>query len=474
MQMMRMAKDVEEEFRDEDDEGDGGLGKKLVGRSENSGFGSKSRSGFNPAQKEMTRSSYSGWNNSIKKTGSQIPISNANSNSSSSLSSTGRKNDGERRGGTFDRWRGVRSEEVEERRIKGLCFKCGGKWHPTQHKCPERSLCVLILGEGEALNDDGEIVALEVEDEVVEEETDAECKILGVLGSMGEYKTMKIGGRLEGIDVVVLIDSGASHNFLTTKLTSALGLPITSMAERKIKLGDGHKVVSKGVCEGVALMLGEMKVVVDALVLDLGGLDVILGVSWLSTLGKIDRGVLVMADGLILKYQKQSFLKLPPVRSQSHQIKLQPDHGAVSVRPYRYPHHQKEEIERQVKELLEAVVIRQSMSAFSSLVILVRKKDKSWRMCVDYRALNKATIPDKYPIPIIDELLDELFGAAIFSKIDLKSGYHQIRVHDDDIHKTAFRTYNGHYEFLVMPFGLMNAPATFQSTMNDLFRPYLR
>ncbi|PNY02722.1 retrotransposon-related protein [Trifolium pratense] len=287
MQMMRMAKDVEEEFRDEDDEGDGGLGKKPLGRNEISGFGSKSRSGFNPAQKEMTRSSYSGWNNSIKKTGSQIPNSNANSNSSSSLSSTGRKHDGERRGGAFDRWRGVRSEEVEERRIKGLCFKCGGKWHPTQHKCPERAMRVLILGEGEVLNDDGEIVTLEVEDEVVEEETDAECKILGVLGSMGEYKTMKIGGRLEGIDVVVLIDSGASHNFVSTKLTSALGLPITSMAERKIKLGDGHKVVSKGVCEGVALMLGEMKVVVDALVLDLGGLDVILGVSWLSTLGKV-------------------------------------------------------------------------------------------------------------------------------------------------------------------------------------------
>lgn len=165
---------------------------------------------------------------------------------------------------------------------------------------------------------------------------------------------------------------------------------------------------------------------------------------------------------------------LPPKRIVGHRIPLKEGSEPVNVRPYRHPHGMKTEIERQVEEMLNLRIIRPSNNPYLSPIIMVKKNDGSWRFYVDYKALNRVTVADKYLIPVIWELLDELQGASYFSKVDLKAGYHQIKMKSEDIHKTAFRTHLGHYEFLVMPFGLINALATFQDMMNSVLRPLLR
>nr|GFB92747.1 putative reverse transcriptase domain, aspartic peptidase domain protein [Tanacetum cinerariifolium] len=150
---------------------------------------------------------------------------------------------------------------------------------------------------------------------------------------------------------------------------------------------------------------------------------------------------------------------IPPVRKVEFSIELIPGAEPISKAPYRMAPIELKELKDQLQELLERGFIRPSVSPWGAPVLFVRKKDGSMRLCINYRVLNKITIRNHYPLPRIDNLIDQLQGAMHFSKIDLRSGYHQLRVKEQDISETAFRTCYGHYEFLVMPFGLTNAPA---------------
>lgn len=179
---------------------------------------------------------------------------------------------------------------------------------------------------------------------------------------------------------------------------------------------------------------------------------------------------------------KQRYIKvfeepkeLPPHRGVfDHLIPLTPGAGRVNIKPYRYPIKQRYIIEQLIQEMLDKGIIQNNSSPFASPVVLVGKKDGSWRLCVDYKELNNRTVKNKYPIPVIDELIDELSGETVFSKMDLRVGYHQMRVKGEDVYKTAFKMHTGHYEFLVMPFGLTIAPASFQEWMSHIFKPLLR
>ncbi|GJX90050.1 putative reverse transcriptase domain-containing protein [Tanacetum coccineum] len=145
----------------------------------------------------------------------------------------------------------------------------------------------------------------------------------------------------------------------------------------------------------------------------------------------------------------------------------------VAKSPYRLAPSEMQELSRQLQELQDKGFIRPSHSPWGAPVLFVKQKDRSFCMYIDYRELNKITIKNRYPLPRIDDLFDQLQGACYFSKIDLRSGYHQLRVHEDDIPMTAFRTRYGHFEFTVMPFGLTNAPAVFMDLMNWVCKPYL-
>ena len=165
--------------------------------------------------------------------------------------------------------------------------------------------------------------------------------------------------------------------------------------------------------------------------------------------------------------------RVSPAREMDFAIELVPGATPISKAPYMMAPTELKELKEQLQELLDKGSIHTSVSLWGASVLFVRKKDGTLWMCINYRQINHVMIKNSYPLPRIDELFDQLQGAAYFLKIDLRSGYHQFRVRAGDIEKTAFRTRYGHYEFLVMPFGLTNAPTVFMTLMNMIFSPYL-
>lgn len=322
-------------------------------------------------------------------------------------------------------------------------------------------------------------------------------------------RTMKLHVFIHDVLLTALVDSGSTHNFLANGVAKRIGVQLTPLQGMKVTVANGDHVRGLGVHRGLLIDINNESFNIDCYALPLEGYDIVLGVQWLHVLGPIvwDFDLLTMsfwwhdhqvtrhgiasgrtaprvhacAQERVLSDLLQEFETvfaeprgLPPARRHDHHIHLLPGTAPVAVRPYRYPQLLKDEIERQCDDMLQQGIIRESTSTFSALVLLVKKHDVTWRFCVEYRALNDRTVKDKFPIPVVDELLDELKGACFFTKLDLRSGYHQVRMHPLDIEKTAFRTHQGHFEFMVMPFGLTNAPATFQALMNDILKPFLR
>jgi len=163
---------------------------------------------------------------------------------------------------------------------------------------------------------------------------------------------------------------------------------------------------------------------------------------------------------------------VPPEREVEFSIDLVPGTKPVSMAPYRMSASELAELKKQLEDLLDKKFVRPSVSPWGAPILLVKKKDGSMRLCIDYRQLNKVTIKNRYPLPRIDDFMDQLVGARVFSKIDLRSGYHQIKVKDEDMQNTAFRTRYGHYEYKVMPFGVTNAPGVFMEYMSRIFHAY--
>uniref|UniRef100_A0A453DEV1 Reverse transcriptase domain-containing protein n=1 Tax=Aegilops tauschii subsp. strangulata TaxID=200361 RepID=A0A453DEV1_AEGTS len=351
-------------------------------------------------------------------------------------------------------------------------------------------------------------------------------------------KAFQLRAWIQGREVLLLVDSGSSNSFVDAQLASQLSGVQPLPKPGRVRVADGGKMLCSNFIPHCGWYSQGHEFFTDLKVLSLGPYDAILGMDWLEehspmivdwrarfleipspagslrlvghdaastsceTINSIQlqglcsKGAVSHIIHLCVVVQEPSNptqtpkciqavvdefpdvfeepTGLPPRRSCDHRIPLIPGAQPVNVRPCRHKAEHKTEIETQVEELLRSGVIQRSTSPFASPVILVKKKDGTWRLCIDYRHLNALTVVAKFPVPVIEELLDELHGAAWFSKLDLRAGYHQIRLAPGEEYKTAFQTHQGHFEFKVVSFGLAGAPATFIGAVTTTLKPVNR
>jgi hypothetical protein len=327
-----------------------------------------------------------------------------------------------------------------------------------------------------------------------------------------------------------LFDSGASYSFVSEDFVSRAGLSVQRLGRLILVSSANGSISSCSVCQECSVILADEVFSANLVVISLGAFDVILGMDWLSLycavisyfwktvllqapsgrevvfLGSSPKFTLSLLAQLLpdrrsrksgiffsMVVEGEAALRvqdirvvcdfddvfpaelpgIPPECDAAFEIKLIPGTQPIHKAPYRMAPKKQVELKQQLDDLLAKGFIRPSRSPWASPVLFVEKKDKSKRLCVDYRALNQVTIKNKYPLPRIEVPFEQLRGAQVFSKIDLNSGYHQLRIREEDIEKTAFCTRYGHYEFIVMSFGLTNAPATFMEAMNRMLHEFL-
>ncbi|GJR90930.1 putative reverse transcriptase domain-containing protein [Tanacetum coccineum] len=274
----------------------------------------------------------------------------------------------------------------------------------------------------------------------------------------------------------ILFDTGADRSFVSTTFSSIIDIiPTTLDHYYDVELADGKIIGINTIIWGCTLNLLNHPFNINLMPVELGHHVFLANITSKGT--EDMSGEKRLEDVPIVRDFPEVFPEelpgLPPTRQVEFQIDLMLGVAHVARAPYRLAPSEMKELSEQLQELSDKGFIRPSSSPWGAPVLFVKKKDGSFRMCIDYRELNKLTVKNRYPLPRIDDLFDQLQGFSVYSKIDLWSGYHQLRVREEDIPKTAFRTRYGHYVFQVMPFGLTNAPAVFMDLMNLVCKPYL-